>query len=609
MTKHFFKSFLSSLLALLMVVSLAAVPSSAASVKISKTSFSLTKGYCTTLSVTGTTATPTWSTGNKSVATVNSKGKVVGRSVGSTYIYAKVNGKTLKSKVTVVAGKISVGKSEVNLDKGETVTVKIKAIGTHTISAYSPDKSVVRATWNGAKFNGDYITLTLKAVGPGTAKVKVYAKNYPSTIYKYINVTVDGAELDDDDTIDDGNSSGDSGTATGQIIPSVSSVSVNESQSSSFNVYVMTSQTAYLRATSSNIGIATVETTSSQNGIATIKVTGVKAGNATIKLYFTNNTAVSVNIPVTVTANSTYYNIVSTKPTKLVDSDYIIEIRLGTNNVRYMLVPFGYDIAYANTIIAKNVGTYNYYDIYDSMPVKKTTKDEIISNNVVLSNGQTALRYILVPENYDSAKAATQFAKYTGLYEYYVVYTERPTKLVYSDEIKTWNIESYNSSTGKVENISRYMLVPFGYDETKFELIKSQDENKNQITKAYTVLDKMPSSYDTTNYELISWYNDTLKANRYMLVPRTGCDFIKRNDAVRQDTGVYCYYVAYSTAPTIKNPDVENLFECWVPTADGTSSRKVYILYNPNDSDYADKINKAVGGSDYIGVKQGSVTK
>ena len=81
----------------------------AATVKISKSSFTLTKGYCTTLSVTGTTSTPTWSTGNKSVATVSSKGKVVGRGVGSTYIYAKVNGKTLKSKVTVVAGKISVG--------------------------------------------------------------------------------------------------------------------------------------------------------------------------------------------------------------------------------------------------------------------------------------------------------------------------------------------------------------------------------------------------------------------------------------------------------------------------------------------------------------------
>lgn len=604
MTKRFFKSFLSSLLALLMVVSLAAVPSSAATVKISKSSFTLTKGYCTTLSVTGTTSTPTWSTGNKSVATVSSKGKVVGRGVGSTYIYAKVNGKTLKSKVTVVAGKISVGKSEVSLDKGDSTTVRIKAIGTHTISVSSSNKSVVKATWNGAKFNGDYITLTLKAVGVGTAKVKVYAKNYPKTIYKYINVTVEGTELDDDDTISDDSSSEDV-----KILSSVNAVKVNESETSTFNVYTTASQVPYLKAASSNVAVASVSMTSDKNGMATIKVTGVRAGNANIKLYFTNNTKVYANIPVTVTANSTYYNIVATRPTKLADSDYVIEIRIGVGNVKYMLVPFGYDVAYVNTLIAKNVGYYNYYDVYDSQPVKKTTKDEIVSKTVILSNGQTALRYILAPENYDTAKVATRFAKYSGSYEYYVVYTEKPEKMIFSDEIKSWTVEGYNDSTGKIEKMERFILLPFGYDEAKFELIKKQDEDKNQIIKAYTVLDKIPSNYDSLNYELISWYNDTLKENRYMLVPRFDCDFVMRNDVVRQDTGVYCYYVAYSTQPTVIDPEIEAVWSCRVPTADGTSSRTVYILYNPKDSDYADKIDKAISGSDYIGVKQGDVKK
>lgn len=602
MTKRFFKSFLSSLLALLMVVSLAAVPSSAATIKISKSSFNLTKGYCTTLSVSGTTATPTWSTGNKTIATVNSSGKVVGRSVGSTYIYAKVNGKTLKSKVTVVAGKISVGKSEVNLDKGDTTTVKIKAIGTHTISVSSSNKAVVKATWNGAKFNGDYITLTLKAVGSGTAKVKVYAKNYPSTIYKYINVTVDGADLGDDDTPSGGSS------ADGQILSSVNSVTVNEGESVTFNAYVSSSQVPYLKASTSN-SFASVTTSSSQNGAVTVKVTGIKAGNDTIKLYFTNNTSKYLNIPVTVKTSSTYYAIVSTRPTKIVDSDYVVEIRLGEGNVRYMLVPYGYDEAYINSIIAKNIGSYNYYDVYDSQPVKKAAKDQVVSKSIILPSGQSAMRYILVPENYDTAKAATQFAKYAGSYEYYVVYTENPTKILYSDDIRSWQLETYNYSNGKVENVTRYMLLPFNYDEIKFDLVKGQDEAANQRSKTYTVLDKMPTSYDPSVYELISWYNDTAKANRYMLVPRSGCDIVKRNDAVRQDTGIYCYYVVYSTQPGIINADVEAVWSCRIPTADGTSSRTVYILYNPNDSNYVEKINTAVSGSDYIGVKQGSVTK
>ena len=54
MSKRFFKTLLSSLLALMMMVTCAAIPSSAATVALSKTSVSVTKGYATTLKVTGT---------------------------------------------------------------------------------------------------------------------------------------------------------------------------------------------------------------------------------------------------------------------------------------------------------------------------------------------------------------------------------------------------------------------------------------------------------------------------------------------------------------------------------------------------------------------------
>jgi hypothetical protein len=583
---------MSTLLALLMIVTLAAVPSSAATIALSKTSVSLTKGYSTTLSVTGTSNTVTWSTGNKAVATVTSKGKVVGKGVGSTYIYAKVSGKTLKCKVTVVAGKIAVGKSEVNLDVGKTTTVKIKAIGTHTISVSSSDKSVVTASWNGAKFDGNYITLTLKAVGAGSAKVKVYAKNYPTTIYKTINVTVDGAEISDDDT----------SSTSGQILTSVSSVTVDEGASSSFNVYVDSSKSAYLKVSSVSTAVATASLTSSNNGTATVTVTGVKAGTTTVKVYLSNNSATSVNIPVTVKTSSTYYNIVSTYPTKLTSTDQVVEIRISNNSVKYMLVPENYDEAYTNTLIAKSLGTYSYYAIYDSQPVKKTTKDQIIQKTVTNTLGVSAVRYELVPDGYDTAKAATAFAKYAGLYEYYVVYSEKPTKLVYSDEILWWDIDLYNSSTGKVESTTRYMLVPFNYDSIKSDLAKAEDEAVNQTSKTYSVLTTIPSSYDSSVYELIRWYNSTAGAYRYMLVPRTNCDFVKRNDLVQQDTGVYCYYVAYSVMPNVIESDTLAVYPCRVVTPDGTSSYTAYVLYNPTDISYTDKINKALSTSgDYVG--------
>lgn len=588
MTKCFFKSFLSSLIALLMIVSLVAIPSSAATATISKTSFNLTKGYATTLSVEGASGTVTWSTGDKTIATVNSSGRVIGKGLGTTYIYAKVNGETLKSKVTVVAGKIAVGKTTVSLDSGDTTTVKIKAIGTHTLSVSSSDKSVVKASWNGAKFDGDYVNLTLQAVGEGTAKVKVYAKNYSSTVYKYITVTVDGADLSDD------------GSTTSQLVSSVSSVSVNAGESSTFSVYSLSSSTSSLKASSANSSIATVSISGTK-----VTVTGVAAGTTSVKVYVSGNTSTYITVPVTVSASSSYYVISSTRPTKMVSTDQIVTIKITQYTERYMLVPYGYDEAYVNTVIAQYVGTHSYYTIYDSQPTKLLSSDTILTKTVTL-NGQSVIRYVLVPTGYDTAKAATVFAKYSSTYEYYVVYTSYPTLLAYSDVVKSWTIETVDESTGTTSTSSRYMLVPYSYDSTKVDLLIENDKSANQVTSIYKVLTTMPTNYNASVYELITWTNNG--SNRYMIVPISNCDYVKRNDAVQADMGVYCYYVVYSTKPTVTNSSVEAVWTGSILSADGNSSRRVYILYNPSDTDFATKISAAITGSDYIGIKQGSVS-
>lgn len=73
--------------------------------QISKHSISLVKGQSSTLTVTGTASTPKWSTSNKKVATIKKvsarKYRIQTKSVGTAIIKAKVNGKTLKCKVTV----------------------------------------------------------------------------------------------------------------------------------------------------------------------------------------------------------------------------------------------------------------------------------------------------------------------------------------------------------------------------------------------------------------------------------------------------------------------------------------------------------------------------
>lgn len=604
MSRNFFRSFLSTLLALMMIVTVAVVPASAASVKLSRSSISLTKGYSTTLSVSGTTSKVTWSTGNKNVATVSSKGKVVGKKVGSTYIYAKVNSSTLKCKVNVVAGKIAVGQSSVELEPGDTTKIRIKALGTHSLSVSTTDKSVVKASWSGAKFSGNYINLTLKAVGSGSARVKVYAKNYPKSVYKYIDVDVIGE--DDDDIIDDGTGGNDNTTVSGNIQSSVSSVSVAEGSSQSFTVYASSASVlSGLKVNSSSFfGFGVKTTTDTSRNALVITVYGYSAETGTIKVYSTADSKLSVTIPVTVTADTQYYKLLTVKPTtKILQTDTVIAFQNGTT-AYYMLVPYGYDPAYANSVAAKALNSYSYNLVYDTTPQKKLANDQVIPKNVVF-NGTTQARYVLAPYGYDTAFVDTIFAKYSGKYDYYTVYTEKPATTSFSDEILSWTVSKSNATTGKVETTARYMLVPFGYDETKANDIKTKDMNSNTSALTYTVYSTLPS-VDSVNFRVIQWIRGN-NENRYMVIPTNGCDYVKRNDVVRKDVGYFSYYVVYSEKPTITNSETEAIYPLTLQDTDGTLD-DVYILYNPKDTDYQSKINAAIGGSSaYIGVRQGTV--
>ena len=70
--------------------------------KLSKTSITVKKGKTYQLKMRNTKQKYKWSSKNKSIATVTSKGKVTGKKTGTTYIYAKsASGKIFKCKVTV----------------------------------------------------------------------------------------------------------------------------------------------------------------------------------------------------------------------------------------------------------------------------------------------------------------------------------------------------------------------------------------------------------------------------------------------------------------------------------------------------------------------------
>lgn len=195
--KKFIKMFSSLMLALMIAVSAVIIPSSAASVKLNKKSITLITGTSTTLKLTGTKKTVKWSSMAKDIATVSSKGKVTAKATGSTYIVAKVGNTSYKCKVKVINGKITVGKSDVYIKSNETVKVKIKALGGHSIAAESMNENIATVSFKGSKWKDDIINLKITGVYAGETTVKVYSKKYPKSVYAYINVNVDSVKEDE----------------------------------------------------------------------------------------------------------------------------------------------------------------------------------------------------------------------------------------------------------------------------------------------------------------------------------------------------------------------------------------------------------------------------
>lgn len=90
---------------LVFMLVIAAVPVSAASLKLSEKSATLKTGQSITLQVKGSKKKAKWATSNKKVATVNQKGKVTAKKAGKATITAKIGNKKLTCKVTVVTEK------------------------------------------------------------------------------------------------------------------------------------------------------------------------------------------------------------------------------------------------------------------------------------------------------------------------------------------------------------------------------------------------------------------------------------------------------------------------------------------------------------------------
>lgn len=166
-----------------------------AAVKLNKTSISIVKGKTYTLKVTGIRKKAQWSTSNKKIATVSSKGQVKGISGGKCNIYAKVSGKKYTCKVVVKqpVTKIALNKDKINLDNGKSYTLKItvapknasnKAV---TWKISNPKVAVVSAKGKitGKSAGTTVITVTAKDGSGKKASCKVTVKKVCKHKNKY----------------------------------------------------------------------------------------------------------------------------------------------------------------------------------------------------------------------------------------------------------------------------------------------------------------------------------------------------------------------------------------------------------------------------------------
>ena len=147
--------------------------------KLNREDFTLNAGESFQMTVSGTTAAPTWSIKNSAVATVSESGVVKGVGAGDTMVYAKVGDRTLECIVRVKGGSSSGSGSTVDVSGAKlsktdfTISVgektQLKVTGTTASVSWSIGNSAV------ASIASDGTVTGLKA-GTTTAYAKVGSK-------------------------------------------------------------------------------------------------------------------------------------------------------------------------------------------------------------------------------------------------------------------------------------------------------------------------------------------------------------------------------------------------------------------------------------------------
>lgn len=155
-----------------------------AAVKINKSKVTIYVGNTYILKISGTSAKTKWTTSDKSVATVSSKGKVTGKKKGTATITATVGSKKYTCKVTVKNPSIS--EDKLDMEIADTAKLSIKG-AKGDIAWESSDKDIVSVSKNGFVYAKHVGTAKIKGTYQGktyTCDVKVSDKKLHASATK-----------------------------------------------------------------------------------------------------------------------------------------------------------------------------------------------------------------------------------------------------------------------------------------------------------------------------------------------------------------------------------------------------------------------------------------
>lgn len=138
------KKLIVMLLTMIMVITILPMQAEAAT-GLNKTESSIYVGKTVKLKISGTSGNVKWSSSNKKIAVVSSKGKVTGKKAGTATITANVSGNKYQCSITVKNPYLD--KTQLTLSKGKSYTLKIT--GTKAKSWKTSNESVVTVSKKG----------------------------------------------------------------------------------------------------------------------------------------------------------------------------------------------------------------------------------------------------------------------------------------------------------------------------------------------------------------------------------------------------------------------------------------------------------------------------